>query len=32
VQDISGNLTIPSAGSGSVHYSDIRGNVDVPER
>jgi hypothetical protein len=32
VNDVGGNLTIPSAGSGSIQYSDVRGNVDVPQR
>jgi hypothetical protein len=29
---VGGDLIIPAAGSGSVHYSDIRGNASVPKR
>ena len=32
VEDVGGDLIIPGAGSGSVHYSGIKGRTDVPKR
>jgi hypothetical protein len=32
IDDVGGDLTIPRAGSGSLHYSGIRGRISVPER
>lgn len=30
VDEVNGNLTISEAGSGSVHYNDVSGRVDIP--
>jgi hypothetical protein len=32
VTDIEGDLVVPDGGSGSLHYQDIRGKVDVPRK
>ena len=32
VDDVGGDLVVPAAGSGSLHYSRVMGKVEVPKR
>jgi hypothetical protein len=32
VEDVGGDLTIPGAGSGSIHYCGITGKANFPKR
>jgi hypothetical protein len=32
VEDVNGSLVVPSDGSGSIHYADVRGKIDIPRR